>query len=343
MPFGIRHPEMSPPPHQRKCFFFYPCKFFFSKKKAAQNCASFRGVWTNIGQMNWQRVTLSLMVARLDLKKSNDGSQKQDRQTESGDWDPIGIFPFFHCIGVMYKTSAHDCNFLVTHNSSCRWSPKRQTNVSANARQLIGKHAEQSQMWGKRTLKWERRWVRFLANQRLAFCALLQFILSSVECFFRCKNVCDHSLEQCFSNAMMKVALLADAVLLRLCYSLNASWVSTQKTPHTQFCTHCTKHHGKQELSNQCHFMWLFSQVLPRKPPKFSWVLPGLLAAHGRPTKPGHVQYLTNNGITTLVTLTENKPKVLISYPGTRFFCSTKMTYKYHCIRSAIDCKEADG
>ena len=60
----------------------------------------------------------------------------------------------------------------------------------------------------------------------------------------------------------------------------------------------------------------LSHQERPSKAPKFSWVIPELLAAHGRPTKPGHIKYLCQNGITRLVTLTENKPTVLHRYPG---------------------------
>ena len=53
-----------------------------------------------------------------------------------------------------------------------------------------------------------------------------------------------------------------------------------------------------------------------RKPPKFSWVVPDLLAAHGRPAQHGHVQYLCDAGVDILVTLTENKPRALREYPG---------------------------
>ena len=63
------------------------------------------------------------------------------------------------------------------------------------------------------------------------------------------------------------------------------------------------------------HFLF-FTQIKPQKPPKFSWVIPGLLAAHGRPTKPGHLEYLIQNGIKILITLTENKPRAMHEYKG---------------------------
>lgn len=53
-----------------------------------------------------------------------------------------------------------------------------------------------------------------------------------------------------------------------------------------------------------------------RKPPKFSWVVDGLLAGQGRPTLHGHVKYLCDNGFKYLVTLTINKPRALQEYPG---------------------------
>lgn len=55
------------------------------------------------------------------------------------------------------------------------------------------------------------------------------------------------------------------------------------------------------------------------KPPRFSWVVDGLLAAHGRPTKPGHLDYLVKHGVNVLITLTQNKPTVMDRYQGTYY------------------------
>ncbi|ELU03644.1 hypothetical protein CAPTEDRAFT_166952 [Capitella teleta] len=56
--------------------------------------------------------------------------------------------------------------------------------------------------------------------------------------------------------------------------------------------------------------------VAPKRPPKFSYVVEDLLAGHGRPTLPGHVQYLCDEGFSYIVTLTQNKPRALVQYPG---------------------------
>jgi len=56
--------------------------------------------------------------------------------------------------------------------------------------------------------------------------------------------------------------------------------------------------------------------VTVRRPPKFSWVVDGLLAAQGRPTLPGHLQYLCNNNVKYIVTLTKTKPRALLDLPG---------------------------
>ena len=53
-----------------------------------------------------------------------------------------------------------------------------------------------------------------------------------------------------------------------------------------------------------------------RRPPKFSWVVDGLLAAQGRPTLPGHLQYLCENNVKYIVTLTKTKPRALLDIPG---------------------------
>jgi len=53
-----------------------------------------------------------------------------------------------------------------------------------------------------------------------------------------------------------------------------------------------------------------------RRPPKFSWVVDGLLAAQGRPTLPGHLQFLCDNNVKYIVTLTKTKPRALIDIPG---------------------------
>jgi len=53
-----------------------------------------------------------------------------------------------------------------------------------------------------------------------------------------------------------------------------------------------------------------------RRPPKFSWVVDGLLAAQGRPTLPGHLQYLCDNNVKYIVTLTKTRPRALLDLPG---------------------------
>jgi atypical dual specificity phosphatase len=53
-----------------------------------------------------------------------------------------------------------------------------------------------------------------------------------------------------------------------------------------------------------------------KKPPKFSYVVDGLLAGMGRPTQHGHMQFLCDNGFRYLVTLTLNKPRTIQEYPG---------------------------
>jgi len=53
-----------------------------------------------------------------------------------------------------------------------------------------------------------------------------------------------------------------------------------------------------------------------RRPPKFSWVVEGLVAAQGRPTLPGHLQYLCENNVKYIVTLTKTKPRALLDIPG---------------------------
>lgn len=58
-----------------------------------------------------------------------------------------------------------------------------------------------------------------------------------------------------------------------------------------------------------------------RRPPKFSWVVEGLLAAQGRPTLPGHLQYLCDNNIKYIVTLTKTKPRALLDIPGLLKIC----------------------
>lgn len=55
--------------------------------------------------------------------------------------------------------------------------------------------------------------------------------------------------------------------------------------------------------------------VTVRRPPKFSWVVDGLLAAQGRPTLPGHLQYLCDNNVKYIVTLTKTKPRALLDLP----------------------------
>ncbi|XP_073493724.1 dual specificity protein phosphatase 23 [Phyllobates terribilis] len=54
----------------------------------------------------------------------------------------------------------------------------------------------------------------------------------------------------------------------------------------------------------------------PVPPHNFSWVEPGLIAAMAMPRLPAHYDYLYENGIRHLVTLTENKPLYLDTCPG---------------------------
>jgi len=58
------------------------------------------------------------------------------------------------------------------------------------------------------------------------------------------------------------------------------------------------------------------NNVEVRRPPKFSYVVDGLLAGMGRPTQHGHVQFLCDNGFKYLITLTLRKPRTLCEYPG---------------------------
>lgn len=60
--------------------------------------------------------------------------------------------------------------------------------------------------------------------------------------------------------------------------------------------------------------------VVARRPPKFSFVVDGLLAGQGRPTSSGHLQYLCDLGIKYIVTLTLNKPRALNEIPGIQAF-----------------------
>lgn len=53
-----------------------------------------------------------------------------------------------------------------------------------------------------------------------------------------------------------------------------------------------------------------------RRPPKFSFIIDGLLAGQGRPTLPGHIKFLLDNQFEYIVTLTLNKPRALIDLPG---------------------------
>jgi len=63
--------------------------------------------------------------------------------------------------------------------------------------------------------------------------------------------------------------------------------------------------------------------VKARRPPKFSWVVDNLLAAQGRPTLPGHLQYLHDSKVKYIVTLTKHKPRVLLHLPSMFYACGT--------------------
>ena len=45
-----------------------------------------------------------------------------------------------------------------------------------------------------------------------------------------------------------------------------------------------------------------------RRPPNFSWVLPGVLAGSGLPTQAAHLHYMVAEGVRHLVSLTEWRP-----------------------------------
>ncbi|XP_042296959.1 dual specificity protein phosphatase 23 [Sceloporus undulatus] len=51
-------------------------------------------------------------------------------------------------------------------------------------------------------------------------------------------------------------------------------------------------------------------------PPNFSWVAPGLLAGLAMPRLPAHYQYMYENGIRHLVSLTERSPPYHDTCPG---------------------------
>ncbi|KAF6074381.1 dual specificity phosphatase 23 [Phyllostomus discolor] len=52
------------------------------------------------------------------------------------------------------------------------------------------------------------------------------------------------------------------------------------------------------------------------QPPNFSWVLPGRLAGLALPSSPAHYQFLLDQGIRHLVSLTERGPPHTDSCPG---------------------------
>ncbi|CAH2327144.1 dual specificity phosphatase 23 isoform X2 [Pelobates cultripes] len=54
----------------------------------------------------------------------------------------------------------------------------------------------------------------------------------------------------------------------------------------------------------------------PTPPHNFSWVEPGLLAGMAMPRLPAHYEYLYQNGIRHLITLTEHKPPYHDTCPG---------------------------
>jgi len=69
-----------------------------------------------------------------------------------------------------------------------------------------------------------------------------------------------------------------------------------------------------------------------RRPPKFSWVVDGILAAQGRPTVPGHLQYLCDNNVKYIVTLTKTRPRALLELPGVfTVFCENIFLACYYC------------
>jgi len=65
-----------------------------------------------------------------------------------------------------------------------------------------------------------------------------------------------------------------------------------------------------------CICICLKEGVKVRRPPKFSWVVDGLLAAQGRPTLPDHLQYLCDNNVKYIITLTKTRPRALLELPG---------------------------
>ncbi|XP_073423078.1 dual specificity protein phosphatase 23 isoform X1 [Dendrobates tinctorius] len=64
-------------------------------------------------------------------------------------------------------------------------------------------------------------------------------------------------------------------------------------------------------------YSWLQLFAMPPVPPhNFSWVEPGLVAGMAMPRLPAHYDYLYENGIRHLVTLTEHKPPYQDTCPG---------------------------
>ena len=53
-----------------------------------------------------------------------------------------------------------------------------------------------------------------------------------------------------------------------------------------------------------------------RRPRNFSWFIEGVMAASGFPETPGHFQYLREQGIDTIITLTDWKPQMEYAGPG---------------------------
>ena len=51
-------------------------------------------------------------------------------------------------------------------------------------------------------------------------------------------------------------------------------------------------------------------------PPNFSWVIDGHLAALGYPSEAGHMQYLLDQGVRVLVSLTAERVPNLNGFPG---------------------------
>lgn len=64
--------------------------------------------------------------------------------------------------------------------------------------------------------------------------------------------------------------------------------------------------------------LWQY-KMPARRPRNFSWFIDGFMAASGFPEVAGHFQYIKDQGISTIITLSEYKPPMEHAPPGEGF------------------------